>query len=466
MTAAIPRVATRGQASDNEYRHFTARPSSPPHSLTSSPLLMNPRADNASLPENRLGDLARTVWRPAAGIGIVLVAVSLIIPALPDMTHETWEHFFRSYLFAFMFVLAICLGAMYWVMLQHAVKAGWSVVVRRIGEAVAGNLMWLWVLFIPIAVGMKMGLLYDWTHISGEEAEQAKYHYYLTPTFWLIRAAIFFLIWGLVSRFFVRTSIAQDATGEVTLTRRMERFAPICLILYALSQSYAAMDWVMSLDSAWFSTMFPVYFFAASCCGFFATFILLCFALQRMGRATHEITPEHYQDLGKLLFAFGIVFWAYIAFSQYMLIWYANIPEEVPFYLVRQMGGWLPVSILLLVGHFAAPFLAIISRHPKRRPQMLAVAAAWMLFMVAVDIYWLVKPNVPEKLLHDAPSYKAFAASVRPEDIGYGFSVLDVTCLLGLACLMIAGTFWRLGGASLIPERDPRLHESLAFENI
>jgi hypothetical protein len=415
----------------------------------------------------RLGALSMTISRPAIGLGVILVALSMLLSAM-GVLGLTMERFYRAYLFAYMWGLSICLGSLFFVMLQHCVKAGWSVVVRRIAEGIASNLTWLWIFFIPIAIGMWTDHLYEWTTIEAPEhgALPAKYLYYLTPMFWTIRAVIFHVIWALLARFFISTSIAQDATGEVSLTRRMERFAPLSMMLYAISQSFAAMDWVMSLESAWFSTMFPVYYFAASCCGAFAALILMCYRLQRSDRMTSEVTAEHYHDLGKLLFAFGIVFWSYIAFSQYMLIWYANIPEETPWYLVRQVGGWLPVSILLLVGHFAAPFLALISRHPKRMPPTLAIAAAWMLFMSVVDVYWLTMPRVPDEMIHDAATYRQFTEAVTPAEIGYGFSMLDATCLFGLAALLIGGVFWRLGSCSLIPQQDPRLHESLAFENV
>ncbi len=426
---------------------------------------MHASAHTPSLSETRLGPSAGLIWRAAAMAGGALLAISFLLP-VTGLFGLSWEQFFRSYLFAFMFVLSLSLGGLFFTMLQHCVKAGWSVVVRRVAEGVAGNLMWIWVLFIPIAIAMHTEVLYHWQHMGDNSEAASKYHYYLTKPFWLVRAVIFLAVWALLARFFVRTSIAQDATGEVSLTRRMERLAPLAMIAYALTQSFAAIDWVMSLDSHWFSTMFPVYFFAASCCGFFALTILLCFNLQRMGCVTREITPEHYHDLGKLLFAFGVVFWAYIAFSQYMLIWYANIPEEIPFYLTRQASGWLGVSILLLVGHFVGPFLAIISRHPKRQPPLLALAAVWMLFMAMVDIYWLVKPTVPDKLIHDSKTYAEFSEKAVGPVVGWDPNVLDITCLLALGSLLIAGTFRTLSSCSLIPENDPRLHESLAFENI
>jgi hypothetical protein len=417
-------------------------------------------ANVASLPENRLGPIGPMVARAAAMVGLVAVAAAIVMAMLS--VGGGWRVFLRSYLFAFEFILAIHLGALFFVMLQHCVKAGWSVTVRRVSEGIAGNLQWLWILFIPIAIGMWTGNLYDWVEHPGHGG---KYEFYLTRGPWLARSAVFLLVWALLARFFVRTSIAQDITGEVSLTRRMEKFAPIGMLLYALTQSYASMDWVMSLDSAWFSTMFPVYFFAASCCGFFATLILMCVYLQRMGRTTQAITVEHFHDMGKLLFAFGIVFWAYIAYSQYMLIWYANIPEEVPFYLTRQASGWLYVSILLLVGHFAAPFLGIISRHPKRQPAVLAFAAVWMLFMAALDIFYLTIPDVPDQLITSAATYAEFQEKATAEVVNFRVSFFGIASMIGLGALALAGTFRTLSTCSLIPEHDPRLHEALAFEN-
>jgi hypothetical protein len=262
--------------------------------------------------------------------------------------------------------------------------------------------------------------------------------------------------------------VAQDASGDPKLTLRMQRIAAPGMILYAFTQTFAIIDWVMALEPHWFSTMFGVYFFAASCCGFGATMVILCFALQRSGRVTESITTEHYQDLGKYLFAFGVVFWAYIAYSQYVLIWYANIPEETAWFLVRQLGGWGGLSILLVIGHFAGPFLILISRHPKRWKGFLAVAAVWMLFVHFIDIYWLTMPAIPVELVESVSTYPQLVADFEAsyaETYDLHWSVLDVLCALGMVGIAIAGVAAGLRRASLIPEGDPRLPESLAFEN-
>jgi hypothetical protein len=243
----------------------------------------------------------------------------------------------------------------------------------------------------------------------------------------------------------------------------MQAVAAPGMILYGITQTFAAIDWVMSLEAHWFSTMYGVYFFAGSACGFFALFILICHGLQRAGKL-RQMTAEHFHDLGKCLFAFGVVFWAYIAYSQYMLIWYANLPEETGWFMARQFGQWKWVSLLLLLGHFVVPFVLIISRHPKRMPGVLALAAAWMLFMQAVDLFYLVMPVVPHDALHEAESYTQVAA--RFADVSIGLTPVHIMAAVGMLSLLLAGTAINLRKGPLIPVRDPRLDESLAFENI
>ncbi len=452
---------------------------------------MMPRQAIAS--NRQLGAVASKALPPAIGLFVIGVATTFFLAQKDGEGEGGWDRFFHSYLMAFLFILSICLGSLFFVMLGHAVKAGWSIVLRRLAEGVAGNLTWMWVLFLPIMIPVLTGKshLYHWMHPEGDEVLMAKAGYFFwpqspesgIPVFWLIRAALFFGVWALLAKFFVGNSVKQDATGDVALTRRMEKFAPPAFILFGLSLAFAAIDWGMSLEPHWFSTMYPVYFFAASCCGFFSLQILLMNFVQRTGRLTTEISAEHYQDAGKLLFAFGIVFWAYIAFSQYMLIWYANIPEETPWYMARQMGGWGWISLLLLFGHFLGPFLMLISRHPKRRVPLITAGAAWMLLM------HLTMPKVPGAVHyvgdHVEGPYRALADAVlNPEspagviirglpeyqpgdlNVNFGFQLLDASCVATLVGLLVAGTIWRLSRASLLAERDPRLHESLAFENI
>ena len=214
--------------------------------------------------------------------------------------------------------------------------------------------------------------------------------------------------------------------------------------------------------------MFGVYMLAMSFCGFFSTFCVIFFILRRQKKLLNEVTIEHWQDMGKLLFGLGIVFHAYIGFSQYMLIWYANIPIETGWFLPRQLGAWKWVSLLLILGHFVLPFLLLVSRWPKRWKNMLAGIAVWMLLMMIVDVYWLVMPAMSPQVVHDATSLQELVDGVDAGTIsvGWNLTVTNFTALAGMIGLLIAGTCIGLRRCSLIPSSDPRLDEALAFENM
>ena len=415
--------------------------------------------------ENRfLGELGPALVRRAGGVGVFLLAVAFLIAWSSDLT---WERFLRAWLVAFCFVLSLSLGGLFFTMLHHLIRAGWSVAVRRIAEGLAANLRWIWILFIPIVIGLFTTDLYHWVHPGDDLLLQHK-EPFLTEWFWLTRAAFYFAVWGGLAHYFLSNSVAQDETGDPGITLRMQRVAAPGMILYAFTQTFAVIDWVMALEPHWYSTMFGVYFWAATCCGFGSAMILLCFGLQRTGRVEQSISTEHYHDLGKFLFAFGIVFWAYIAYSQYMLIWYANIPEETNWFAARQLGGWLGLSLVIIIGHFAGPFMILLSRYPKRWTGFLAAAAVWMLVMHFIDLYWLAMPAIPHELIATATTYEQLTADF---EAGYAaeydlhWSIVDPLCLLGMVGVWVAGGAAALKGKSLIPRRDPRLAESLAFEN-
>jgi hypothetical protein len=395
------------------------------------------------LQENRhLGALGTRVARIAALVGGAGTVASLAVAALAA---DGWRRFFFSYLLSFSYLLTLALGALFFVILQHLARAGWSVVVRRWAEAIAATLPALAVLAIPI-VAFGLHHLYHWTHAEAVAADhllQAKQPYLNVP-FFVVRLAVYFAVWTLLARFFLTRSLAQDENGDAALTQQMERRSAPAMLLFALTATFAAFDLLMSLDAHWYSTMFGVYVFAGSVVSFVALLTVVVFATQRAGMLRHAITVEHYHDLGKLLFAFT-VFWAYIAFSQYMLMWYANLPEETAWLLRRQTNGWGWVGLVLLVGHFALPFAALLSRAPKRRPRAVAAVAAWVLLMHWFDLYWVVVPEVSR-------------TSAVPH-------LLDLTTLVGLGGLVVAFAAYRMRGRSLVPERDPRLAESLRFEN-
>jgi hypothetical protein len=416
-----------------------------------------------------LGPDADRLFRIAIGIGAIGVAASVLLGLVNG---DGMARFVESWLMAFYFVVTIALGGMFFTFVQHATHAGWSVGVRRIAEITVSNFVWLWILFLPIlfvALFREGKPLYAWMNPTTTDELYEHKAPYLNVPFWTIRAVLYFAVWAGFGWFFYRNSRRQDETGDWKLTLWMQRAAPLCAVLFALTLTFSAIDWVKSLDAHWFSTIFGVYVFAASCCGFFSFQIIVIYLIQRRGKVRDEITPEHFQDMGKQLFAFGVVFWAYIAYSQYMLIWYANIPEETTWYIARLSGAWKWVSLLLLVGHFALPFLLLITKHTKRATGVLAMIAGGMLLMHLVDIYWLTMPTVPAEALEEAGSnlaelHRQIDAGLV--DVGWAPRLLDLTCLVGLVGLFVAGVAHRLRTCPLIPVQDPRLQESLAFENM
>ncbi len=406
----------------------------------------------------------------AMAVAVVMLSLSLWL----GWKSEDPTHFAKVYLQNFLFVLAICLGAFFFVFVQHVTHASWSVAVRRPAEAIMQNLRWIWLLFLPVVylgATHQLDYLFPWANlehlakVAPAEAELVKNKQgFLNPTFFFIRAAVYFVIWGGLAWYFWRNSTKQDATGDIRITQRSERMAAPAAILFGLTVSLAAIDWMMSLTPAWFSTMFGVYFFTVCCTAGLSALALVCLSLHRAGYLHGIITAEHFQDLGKLIFAFGVVFWAYIAFSQYMLIWYGNIPEETTWYLVRQVGGWSYVSVALLFGHFVIPFVFLISKWTKRWAFTLTVGSVWMLAFAWIDIYYLVMPTVPHDL-GGFSTYREFSQKYAGES-NHLMNPLNWTMLAGMLALLMAGTAAAARRHALVAKRDPRLNDSLHFQNM
>lgn len=384
----------------------------------------------------------------ALGAGVAGAAV-----AIGFGFRDGWDVFFRSYLLNYAYVISLALGGLFFVILQHLTRAGWSAGVRRAAEFVVQTLPWLALAFLPLLVPVLTGMkeLYPWTNadtVAHDEVLQAKAAYLNVP-FFLARCVAYFGIWLLLARFFVRTSLSQDTSGDVTLTQRMQWWSAPGMLLYAITVTFFAVDLLMTLNPHWFSTIWGVYYFAGSAVGFFAVLILLVRGLQRAGRLRQAVNAEHFHDLGKLAFGF-VIFWAYIAFSQYMLIWYANVPEETVWYMPRQADPWwIGVSLVLLFGHFFVPFLALISRVPKRRPALLSVAAVWLLAVHWLDLYYLVIPRPLGEGVESSPLH-----------------VSDIALLVALGGFFTFALLRPLANRPVAALRDPRLHEALRFENV
>jgi hypothetical protein len=255
---------------------------------------------------------------------------------------------------------------------------------------------------------------------------------------------IYFTIWMVLSRYFLKKSVEQDTTGDPALSGKMKKVAGPGMVLYALSTAWAGFDLLMSLTPHWFSTMWGVYYFAGCAVSVYALLAIMSFALQKSGRLTRTITVEHFHDDGKMANAFTL-FWAYIGFSQFMLIWAANIPEEATFFRPRMFTEWKWISLALIFLHFCIPFVGMMSRHVKRNPPLLALWCMYMLGVHLFDLYWVVMPAFnPEKIV------------IHP---------IDFLCVAGVGGLFLFGAISVAGNARLIPVRDPKLPVSLRFIN-
>lgn len=378
---------------------------------------------------------------PAIGGGCALLGV--VLCAILGMGNP--KQFLFSWLVAFLYFLSLALGALFFVLIQYAAQGGWGVVLRRIGETVFATLPVMAVLFLPVLLGL--GVMYEWAHPGAAEHDAVLRWKspYLNVPFFLIRAVVFFGLWSTIALFYYRGSSGQDATGDPSVSARLRKFAGPSIIALALSTTLASVDWIMSLTPHWYSTMFGVYFFAGCFLGFIALLSLLAVRMRSAGLLDTVISTEHLHDVGKLLFGFT-AFWAYIGFSQFFLMWYANLPEETVWFKTRIEGSWLPISLLLMVGHFIAPFFYLMGRAVKRNGSTLAVGAVWLLVMHYVDLYWQVMPTL------------------HPE--GFSPSLLDVAALLAVGGSFVAAVTWLLRRQALVPLRDPRIAESLAFENV
>jgi hypothetical protein len=400
---------------------------------------MSDRLHNAPTPEGEYFESGRF-----AGLSVLLGVVAFVAFALcaagaaidPKQLSFSW-------LFAFGFFFTLCAGCFFWIIVHYATDAEWTVVVRRQLENIAVLVAVLAVFFIPIL--LLRHHLYEWMNIApGKEAALDSKRTYLNLNFFILRAAFFLGFFIIASQLLRRFSVRQDKDGNPQFTIRLRKVAFASLPLFALCLTFGAFDWLMSLNYRWFSTMFGVYIFAGAAGSSMALLVLVITALQRAGYLKNVVTLEHYHIMGKWMFAF-CVFWAYIGFGQYMLIWYANMPEETQYYLTRNTESWWNLSMLLVIGRFFGPFAILLLRSIKKHPRQLCYVAAWILLMQMLDIYLVVLPA-----LHGT---------------GVHVSLWDFAALIAIGATLAFAYLRIVGKTSLFPVRDPRLVESLKLVN-
>jgi hypothetical protein len=430
-------------------------------------------------------------WKITAGIGLFGLGIAGYgYKADP-------ARFPYSYLFGYFVALSLALGCLFFVMVLYVTKASWGITVRRVAELFMRPMGQVFpILIIPLVLMLPQ--LFPWMgakhetpketaaeqHAAGEKQpsplEQARglaarepkalqdvpvanalrmekaaegaeqkivdhKRFYLNKGFLIGRLIAYLLIWSFLADKFFRWSTEQDKTKAVENTAAAQNFAPAGIILFALTLTFFAFDWLLSLNATWYSTIFGVYIFAQTSLVTMAALIVVTLLMRRSGLLGDAVNVEHYHDMGKLLFGW-IVFWSYIAFAQFFLIWYSNIPDEVAWYHQRwgdNGGTWKNISIALVALHFFIPFWFLMSRNIKRRLPLLAAGAVFMVVMHIVEVYWVVMPNF------------------GPLDL----SVVDLGCLLGPLGIYLSAVLYGMRDVALVPVGDPRLMRALDFEN-
>jgi hypothetical protein len=352
--------------------------------------------------------------------------------------------FFHSYLLAFLFWLAAALGGLALTMLHHMSGGGWGVVLRRIFEASARTLPWMALFFVPLVFGLTD--LYPWTDtamVAGDHILKEK-TLYLNVPFFLVRAVLYFAIWSGLAFYLTRWSAEQDRTGSPALATRMQSTSAVGLVLYVLTMTFASIDWGMSLEPHWFSTMYGFLFVIGQALMALAVAIVVARRLSMEPPMSGVYNAGHFHDFGKLLFAFTMV-WAYLSFSQFLIIWSANLPEEIPWYQHRLSHGWEYLGIALVAFHFAVPFIVLLSRRTKRNSTLLARMAMWLIVARFLDLFYLIGP---EAYPH-----------------GLGFHWLDAAAVVGLGGIWVALFTSNLKSRPLLPVHDAGLADALRAEH-
>lgn len=317
-------------------------------------------------------------------IALVLCAVGAFLPGGKTQ-------FFHAYLMAYVFWTGVSVGSLAILMLHHLSGGGWGLVIRRILEAATRVIPLMFILFIPLILGMKT--LYEWTHPE-EMAHSAVLKHkepYLNIPFFIGRFVFYFAVWGLLMYFLNKLSLEQDRTADPELRKRMQGISGPGIVFFGLTVTFAATDWIMSLEPEWFSTIFGLLIMVGWGLSALAFVIIVASRLANRPPLEGVIVPLHFHDHGKLLLAF-VMLWAYFGFSQFLLIWYGNLPEEIPWYLKRMRSGWAYVGLVLVLFHFAVPFFLLLSRNLKRHARTLSIIAALLIVMRFVDLFWMIAP--------------------------------------------------------------------------
>ncbi len=417
-------------------------------------ITMAPGSGSIAMPLMAIGGLGLLITLGAGLAGIV-----------------TPKHALAVYHIGVLAVLGICLGSMFFVMAFHLTNAGWASTIRRTFENVMSFLPFAFLMMMVVLVVeiLTQGKMFLWLRpeMHSDYLLQKKWVFFywpmgkpkggepgfIFPAFFVLRAVIYGVVWTLLSRRLLALSKAQDSTTNIAASAQARRTSAWGMLIFALTTAFAGFDWLMSLDFKFFSTMWGVYFFAGANFGAIATVTALLAWIRSKRKLEGVVTTEHFHDLGKLMFSFS-VFWAYIAFSQYFLIWYSNIPEETAFYLHRKENGWQFLTYFLIMGHFFTPFLILIHRPVKRAPGILLLVGAFMVLAHILDLYWIVRPTV-----------FSYALDAEETPAVLGFLWLDAAAILGPLLIMLGFVIRQITTTQLVPAHDAWIGDALEHKN-
>ncbi|MDZ4744531.1 MAG: quinol:cytochrome C oxidoreductase [bacterium] len=364
------------------------------------------------------------------------------------------ERVMADYILGFWYFAGISVTMAFFSALQYLVRAGWSTGVRRIAENFTGFVPFIALALIPIVLNMySHHSVYEWTHESAKAdhilAGKAPY---LNMTFFVIRLALYALLWFGMVKFIVGNSVKQDTAGsDITPTNKNWKRAAPFVVVYAVTITFSSFDLLMSLEPHWFSTIWGVYTFAGHFVAAIAVITLMTVALYRAGYLHDYITHEHFHDLGKLMFAFT-VFWTYIAFSQYFIIWYANIPEETVYFAFREQGGWQYFGWALMLMHFVVPFMVLLRQDVKRKTTVLCAGAIIILIAHYIDLSWIILPAVSKVISHDTQ---------HPTFLMFGWQEITGWLFFAGAFMFLAARNFKKRAA--VAYNDPLIHEAQEY---
>jgi hypothetical protein len=369
----------------------------------------------------------------AGVLGVVLAVAGFF------MSDHGADRFFQAYLVAYTFWMGVVLGCLALLMVQHLSGGVWGIILRRPFEAAVRTIPLMAVLYLPIAFGLHS--IYEWSlPEAANDPVLVQKALYLNVPFFLARQAFYFLVWGTLGYLLTSWSAEHDRTGDPKLLDKMGTLSGAGLLIYGLTMTFAMIDWTLSVNPHWFSTIWGMLYAGGQGLSAFAFGIIVLLMLAQAAPLNKVLTNDHFHDLGKLMFAF-LMLWAYLSFSQFLIIWSANLPEEIPHYLNRWDNSWRYLSIFIVVGHFMLPYALLLSRDLKRNMGKLRVIATWILFARVADYYWHIAPEFHKD--------------------GFNFSLLDIALPLAIGGIFISMFVSQLGSRSLLPVNDPDLDKAL-----